>query len=308
MSTTSPRTDRPLISTDPGGRVILSTDIGYDPDDTFALIAAAHQIEDLIVITTDEIGGQRAKLARRLLDTLGRNDVEVIEGIDLGGQRWFVPAPDQPISEAPESAAGADLERAQTWVGRVLDLVLDTSHPVRWVGCGPMSELSALLTVAPDLAEQIIVTQMGGALDHPRTPEHAEHNLATNPLAAGVALRILPAPHLVLADHTEHPTIRLTPDTPLIQTLDSDTAPEWARLTSEHFHRWVARGYTGSWMHDPLALTAALGHPFVSFAETRIRIGEDARLYRDPYGRTMKLSHSVDYEAFLAWLYKVISW
>ncbi len=60
---------------------------------------------------------------------------------------------------------------------------------------------------------------------------------------------------------------------------------------------------------NPLTLSAALGLPFVTFAEERIRIGDDTRLYRDQDGRPMRVSAEVDYDAFLRWMHRwVMSW
>ncbi|MGW4365464.1 nucleoside hydrolase [Nocardia takedensis] len=291
------------------GLVILSTDIGYDPDDLFALTAAAHTVDNLVVVTSDEVGGLRARLARQMLDLLDRPEVEVIEGVDLGGKRRFLPDPGQEIPDYLPPSIEERLERGGAAISRLVDLVIDTPHhPVHWIGCGPMTELAHLLESDPALSEQILVTQMGGWLDTYRNPERAEHNLRTNSLAAGIALRMLPSPRLVLADHTNNPAIRVTPEWDLIRALDSDHAPEWARLIATHFHRWCELGYDGSWMHDPLAFTAALAYPFVDFAEERVRIEDDARLYRDPYGRTMRVSENVRYPAFVEWLHEVISW
>src|SRR5262245_11496807 len=71
--------------------IILDTDIGGDPDDAVAVAFAARRVPELaLVVTTDERRGQRACFARRFLDLLGRPDVAVIVGRDLGNTRWFV--------------------------------------------------------------------------------------------------------------------------------------------------------------------------------------------------------------------------
>ncbi|MGW5221330.1 hypothetical protein ACWEQA_26015 [Nocardia sp. NPDC004085] len=61
-------------------------------------------------------------------------------------------------------------------------------------------------------------------------------------------------------------------------------------------------------MHDPLTLSAALGYPFVKFTRERIRIGHDARLYRNPYGRPMQVSAEVDYDGFRDWMQSVVTY
>ncbi len=292
----------------PVGLVVLDTDIGGDPDDFVALVVAARLVPDLLVVTADEVGGLRAQLARRVLGLVGRSDVEVIEGIDLGERRLFLPDPGQSVPAYVLPSVQEREDRRHELADALNQRIVNAEGPVQWVGCGPMTNVATLLRAAPELAEQITVTQMGGWLDHCRDPERGEHNLRTDTLATGWALRILPAPRLVLADHTNHPEIRVTTDWTLIHALDSDSAPEWARLLSAHFHRWIARGYDGFWLHDPLTLSAALGYEFVTFAETRVRIGDDARLCRDPYGRLIRASADADYAGFVAWLLEQVRW
>jgi hypothetical protein len=68
--------------------MIVDTDIGGDPDDTVALVVAARRVPELaLVITSDEYGGERARFLRYLLDLVGRPDVKVVAGSDLGNSR-----------------------------------------------------------------------------------------------------------------------------------------------------------------------------------------------------------------------------
>jgi hypothetical protein len=55
-------------------------------------------------------------------------------------------------------------------------------------------------------------------------------------------------------------------------------------------------------LHDPLTLAAALGLPGITFRTERLRIGRDARLARDPGGRDVQVSDTVDYAAVMQWL------
>ncbi|MFF0494300.1 nucleoside hydrolase [Nocardia sp. NPDC004068] len=295
---------------DEDGLVVLNTDIAYDPDNFVAMVIAARLVPvgQLAVVTSDEVGGLRARFARRVLDAMGRGEVPVIEGIDLGGTRRYLPDPGQRIPDYIRPLPDENEDRRHRMTDALLHLVASARGPVRWVGCGPMSELAVLFTTAPEYADQLIVTQMGGWLTGYRNPARASHNFATDVGSAGLALRVLPRPRLVLSDHTNHPAIRVTEDWELIHTLAADSAPDWARWLSTHFHRWFTRK-GGSWMHDPLTLSAALGYPFVRFADELIDIGDDARLYRDPCGRPMQVSTDVAYEPFLEWMQSVVlSW
>lgn len=68
--------------------MVIDTDLGGDPDDTVALVVAARRVPELrLVVTSDEYGGERARLVRYLLDLVGRPDVRVVAGADLGNTR-----------------------------------------------------------------------------------------------------------------------------------------------------------------------------------------------------------------------------
>lgn len=282
--------------------VILDTDIGYDPDDFVALAIAARTVDDLAVITADETQGRRARLARCALDALDRHDVPVITGIDLGGNHRFV-MHDHPCPppRRPDDAVNI--------VDELLDAVAGvcerTSGPIVWVGMGPMTNLALVLCSFPDLADRLSVVQMGGWLDHYRDKTRASHNLHTDTSSAGLALRAIRSPRLVLSDFTNSPHIDITTDSALVRHLRSTTATAWQRLLAANFQAWFTRR-SGSWMHDPLTLSAALDRRFVAFRTERIRIARDARLYRDPHGRPLDVACAVDYPEFLAWMHETL--
>ncbi|MFX0574640.1 nucleoside hydrolase [Nocardia nepalensis] len=201
------------------------------------------------------------------------------------------------------------LDTADGLVENLTRLCATTDGPIRWVGMGPMTNLSAVLSLVPDLAERIVVTQMGGWLDRYRDKTRASHNFHTDPVAAGVALRLVRTPQLVLSDFTNCSAIDVTADSELLARLRSATAPKWATLLAANFDAWFQHQSTkgrrrGSWMHDPLTLSAALELPFVTFTPERIRIERDARIYRDPDGHAMEVACAVDYDGFLDWLHK----
>jgi hypothetical protein len=79
-----------LASVSDGRTVILDTDILYDPDDAVNLVIAARTIENLTVVTADEVHGWRARGALALLESLGRSDVPVIEGKTLDSERLAI--------------------------------------------------------------------------------------------------------------------------------------------------------------------------------------------------------------------------
>ena len=71
--------------------VILDADIGGEPDDAMALVIAARELPELtLVVTSDEMSGQRARYARLLLDAAGRPDVLVVAGRQLSATPFFL--------------------------------------------------------------------------------------------------------------------------------------------------------------------------------------------------------------------------
>ncbi|MFF0532724.1 nucleoside hydrolase [Nocardia amikacinitolerans] len=286
------------------GLAILDTDIGYDPDDLVALVIAAHTVPNLTVVTADETRGRRARLARHVLDLLDRTDVPIIAGLDLGGEHRFLAdhGPDAP--RHPDTTGEELIDRIDQFNDHIARLFATATCPIRWVGMGPMSNLNAFITHAPDMADRLTVTQMGGWIDHYRD----SHNFHTDPTSAGPTLRALPTPRLVLSEHTNSPFIHITRDWALLHRLSAPTAPTapaWAHLLAAHFGMWFTRR-PGSWMHDPLTLSAALDLPFVTFHCEPIRIGRDACLHRDPNGRPIEVSCAVDYDGFLDWMHEAV--
>lgn len=274
--------------------MIIDTDAGGDPDDSVALVVAARLVPELaLVVTGDEYGGERARFVRWLLDLVGRSDVRVVAGADLGNRRGFV------VGEM----CPADVPRQETdVVGAVSEVLARRDGRVRWVGIGPLSNLAALQRKRPELVARMAVTQMGGAINY-RHPERAEHNFRADPAAA---VELLPAlerwgpPTFVTSDVTFHPAMETTADSRLYQRWTEPGATPWERVLREHFDRWTAK-YVAM-QHDSLALAAALLWPGVRFARERVVLDDLARMSLAPDGTEIALSVSADYPAFMQWL------
>ena len=66
-------------------KVIIDTDIGDDIDDAFALTFAIHSPELEVVGVTTVFRNSliRAKIAKALLESYGKNDIPVCAGMDI---------------------------------------------------------------------------------------------------------------------------------------------------------------------------------------------------------------------------------
>jgi inosine-uridine nucleoside N-ribohydrolase len=274
--------------------MIIDTDIGGDPDDTVALVVAARLVPELaLVITSDEYGGERARFARYLLDLVGRTDVPVVAGSDLGNSRmWVVDG----LCPDGVPRQGTDV------VGAVSEVCARSDGRVRWVGIGPLSNLAMLQAEQPELLSRLAVTQMGGAINY-RDPTRAEHNFRVDPEAA---IRMVPslepwAPTFVVSDVTFNPAMELTADSPLYRRWAQPDARPWERVLRAHWDRWMTK-YPGSMQHDALTLAAAMLWPGVRFVRERVTLDPIARMSRSDKGTEIAMSVSADYTAFMSWL------
>ncbi|MEV3965217.1 nucleoside hydrolase [Nocardia sp. NPDC050193] len=182
--------------------MVICTDAAYDPDDAVSLALAASIVEDLTVITSDETGGRRARWTRGYLDALGRSDVEVAAGPDIGEAHRFL---------MDDMIAGISVQSRDV-LGAVVRACERSSGPITWVGQGLMTNLAAVVHAEPGVADRIQLTQQGGWLDHYRDKTRASHNLRWDSAAAGVALRTVVRPQLLLSDFTGVDDITVTAD------------------------------------------------------------------------------------------------
>lgn len=279
--------------------MVIDTDAGGDPDDAVALVAAARTVPELaLVVTSDEYGGERARFVRWLLDLVGRPDVRVVAGADLGNRRGWVAGGIYP-AEVPEQ---------QTDVAAAVSEVLAAvDGPVRWLGIGPLSNLAQLQRDRPELVARMVVTQMGGAINY-RHPDRAEHNFRADP---GAVIELLPTLErwgpatFVLSDVTFNPAMELTVESPIYRRWARADARPWERVLREHFDRWTAK--YPAMQHDSLALAAAVLWPGVRFVRERVALDEIARMSLAEGGTEIAMSISADYPAFMAWLAEALA-
>ncbi|PXX53969.1 inosine-uridine nucleoside N-ribohydrolase [Nocardia tenerifensis] len=277
--------------------LILSTDVGGDPDDAITLALAAMTEPRLeLVITADELpDGRRSMFARHLLDLLGREEVVVAAGATLGESKYW--AADGLI---PPGAHAWPLD-LYTAVATVCGA--ESSKPLRWLGIGPMTDLAQLLEFDAGrseplgLARRLRIWQMGGALE--RQQDKAEHNFRLDPAAVRTVLDRVESLALVLADHTFTPVLAVDADSPIYRMLAASRKP-WAQLIARHLEQWFDRFHPASMLHDPLTF-AALRGDFVSLEHREFWLDPDGQMHLGP-GHIARLSSTVDYPGFLTWV------
>ncbi len=276
--------------------IILDTEIGGEPDDAMALVIAARELPELaLVVTTDELHGERARFARFLLDSAGRADVAVVAGHQLS-------------TTAPYFAHGLTPDWVTTPSGEVDRAVAQagarSGGAARWIGLGPLSNLAGLLARQPGLARRLFVTQLTGTSDG-AGQALPPRNFRLDPDAARQVLAAAPHLRLVSFALPAGQQAQLTAASSTVRRLagavPARAGHSWETLLASHCSQFFARYHPAVFPAGPLTLAAALRLPFTSFHPARVTVGETGEMSTGP-GSDVLISQDVDYMALREWL------
>jgi purine nucleosidase len=249
-------------------RIIIDTDIGSDVDDAYALALLVNSPEVTIeaVTTVWADARLRARLARKLLNLLGRPDIPVAVGEDypidrerpavlMGHEGRGVLDDAEKLSLCDEPAAAVIESLLRRYPGEI------AVHLI-----GPQTNLGKLLMEKPDLAPLIkeFIVMGGTPFYGPREIERfgerpLDYNLVTDPDAARVVFESgrpitmvgvnVTTPTLLREEHIERVRTRGNPATDLLYAMTAG----W--LAAIDLHETP--------MHDPLAVAAGFTLDFI---------------------------------------------
>lgn len=245
---------------------VLDYDIGYDWDDvvTHLLATRSSELDVVLILTNDECGGRRARLARQLLRLAGL-DIPVVAGTDLGNEHFVA----DPLLDADDPPVDSD------WRG-ALRACLDRYGTVDYLGLGAMTNVAAFVREYPRESRGLRLLQMGGSIG-PHRSGSAEHNVRLDPTAFRDLLDSDVPARFVMAHTTNRPEIEVNPGSELVDALRRTGSPELV-FAAKYFDLWYrARGH-GSYLHDPLTCSALLDPRLVSFASARFVVHDDGWL------------------------------
>lgn len=271
-------------------KLIIDTDIGTDFDDAFAVLLACQSEEiDLLGVTTVYADAHlRARIARKLLNKIGREDVPVFAGVSKplhGGGTVIYGYEGEGIFEGD-----ADDPRFEPGKTHAVDFIIDTvmANPgeVTIITLGAVTNLAVAIIKEPKIAHNIKeVITMGGVIvpivdkkGISRSPIE-EYNLNCDPVSSrllfesGVNLTLIP--------------IDVTLKVPLLPE-DVDKLKSCPNTVSQAAHRmltvWpeqekmlyisggVPTEHTDLWLHDPLCVGVLLNRGFVDLYSLHIAI------------------------------------
>lgn len=240
-------------------KVIIDTDIGDDIDDALALALAALSPElEILAITT--VYGRvdlRAKLAAKLLASLGRHDIPVAKGSPKT-LRNYIPAhiPCQAEALSPKEEYNIVEDGLA-----LMEELLDTEEDVTVITLGPLSNIGFLLKKRPDLAKKARFVVMGGCFLENRV----EYNIRCDPEAASVLLRLGADITMVGLDVT----LKCVMSDTMVKKLKEN--PKLAVLRS-YLEAWSKRAKHNPILHDPLTVTISFRENFAEIIPAKVVI------------------------------------
>ena len=249
-------------------RVILDTDIGTDVDDAYALalLLKSPEVEIEAVTTVWADAELRARIARKQLNLMGREDVPVAVGYSKpmeGGRPAFLFGHE--INYL--SHEDGNLEISDTPAAELIESLLRKHpHEIKVLAMGPQTTLGTMLLQKPDLGTLVKEFVIMGGLPLYGPPEMErigerplETNFAADPRATravfdcGAPITLVGAnvtmPVLLTQEHIELIRKRGTPATDFLY----DMTVDWLRVI----------GLSETPMHDPLAVAAAFTLDFL---------------------------------------------
>lgn len=294
--------------------VVIDTDPGID--DALALLFAAHSPEIRIEAVT-VVGGNVGLDAcvRNALLTLEQSGLDPLPPVAAGCAR---PLEREPLDathvhgddglggvahQFPRPSAAPALAGA---VETLLDAIERNSDELVLITLGPLTNLATALRKAPDVVGRLKrVVAMGGALRVPgNVTKTAEYNLYADPEAAQMVVEAGLLLTLVGLDVT-HRTVLHRDD---FRRYIDPSGPGRARFAADvcaHLFDFgeVRRGLAAAYLHDPLAVGAAVDPSFVRSERVRVRVetGEPrGALVEAPDGSEVDVAVEVDADRFVS--------
>ncbi|MCF3650505.1 nucleoside hydrolase [Synoicihabitans lomoniglobus] len=272
---------------------VLSTDIGGDIDDTWALAHLLRSPEldlDLVLTETGE-SRYRAMVAAKFLEVAQRTDVTVALGVDFGVMS------DADRHQGPW-VQGYDLDAypgqvAEDGVQAFIDYVRAAEGTVTVIAIGPAPSVAAAVQRAPDIARKCRLLGMHGSFDigyggkpHP----DAEYNVKADVAAfralmaapwQSIALTPLDTCGLVALDGENYHRVWRATDDPLARAVIENYclwAPRQTWLNCDFF---AVRSTT---LFDNVAIYMAYADAFLEYEEIAFEVTDEGFTVRDPDG------------------------
>ena len=291
--------------------VIISTDIGDDIDDTWALTLALKCPELDIKLVVGDYGNAeaRARLIAKILEADGRTDIPVGVGVRQG-------AKDGPHRQS-KWIEGYELKNypgkvCPDGVQALIDIVMASPEPVTLICVGPLPNIAEALRREPRIAEKARFVGMHGSvrLGYNRSPTpSAEWNVRADPASCRTALSApgeititpLDTCGLIQFKGEAYARIRACSD-PRVKTL-VENYRVWSARHTEEGHKMPDPAVSSTTLFDCVAVYLAVTQELCVMERLGVRVTDDGYTREDPAARQMNVAVAwKDLTAFETWL------
>jgi len=289
---------------------IISTDIGDDIDDTWALSLALKCPELDIKLIVGDYGNAeaRARLIAKILECDKRTDIAVGVGVRAGAKDGF-----------HHQSKWIDGYELKNYPGKVypdgvqalIDIVMASKEPVTLICIGPVPNIAEALRREPRIAQKARFVGMHGSvrLGYGRNPKpSAEWNVKADPASCRAALSApwdatitpLDTCGLIQFKGENYARIRACPD-PIVQTLLKNYRV-WRAFTAKD-HKETDSETSSTTLFDCVAVYLACTQDLCAMEKLGIRVDDDGYTREDPTAKQINVAIAwKDLPAFETWL------
>jgi inosine-uridine nucleoside N-ribohydrolase len=272
---------------------VLSTDIGSDIDDTWALahILRSPELDLRMVLTETGEAAYRGQVTAKVLERAGRNDVAIALGIDFGvmGNDQRHQGPWVENFDLAQYSGPIHDDGVQAFI----DFVRNSEEPVKVIAIGPPPSLAAALRLAPDIAQKCDFYGMYGSFDlgYGGNPKiSAETNVRVDPEAfrtviaadwRSVTITPLDTCGLMELSGKNYHAVWSATDDPLIRGVIENYciwAPRVPWMTCDYFAK------RSSTLFDDVAVYLAYDGSLLNYEEITFDVTDDGYTLRDENG------------------------
>ena len=290
--------------------VILSSDIGDDIDDTWALALLLRSPEFDVKLVVGDYGNPvpRARLMAKFLEAAGRTDIPVGVGFateckaDFRQAKWI---------------EGYELERYPGKVYRdgvqaLIDLVMASKGPMTLLCIGPTPNIAEALRREPRIAQKARFVGMHGSVRvgyGKGSKPASEWNVRANPAACRAALSaawditITPLDTCGLVQLRGVKYARVRDCTNAVTRALIDNYQVWREWSAAREHKVIGAAKESSTLFDCVAVYLALTQELCVMESLCLRVDDDGFTREDPAARKMSVATQwKDLAAFEDWL------
>ncbi|QQS38847.1 nucleoside hydrolase [Candidatus Woesebacteria bacterium] len=271
--------------------LVISTDIGYDPDDMAMLhfLRLTKVIPD-VIITSNEIGQNRKLLLDKYLQLTNQN-ISTFAGFERGCGNNFVFKICNDCKNVDSDFMLSELHKLI--INKDLTIIVSS-------GC--LTNVSELIKKYPRDVERILVLAMVSSWK--KNFGASEANAKNDVSAVKRVLRKCKRLKIVVSDITINPSLAVDDNHWLIKYL-TDSKDKGDRLILDNYKKWFKYKYPVSYLHDVLALSVLFGK-WVSFEDKKVIVDKYGVLHENPRGHIISISKSVNYDDFNKYLYDLV--